>query len=344
MTNDQFRVLEEISGSRGPSNPNAGGSKADDLLVAAIAAFAAITRPGRHDIQQFQDLALPLLQSATTRGKRQAANALASLENAPRHLLLALSNEPVEISAPLLLRSPLLRPADLIDIIGRHGLLHARAIARRQSADTLLKQVLGSFADPVIDRLLKLQENLANLETEQLETPAPASLSENEARHAASRSDQMAFSLQQPLLSSGATSGVDHLIDTALLIDDQIFRTALADALDLSFERADAIIGQWPNTYLPIALRALGLSSSECYLVMTSVLGPIDANRENLREFVHMYRSIDREKAVTLLRRWKADDMSKLLRSKLREMAQAHNSASAEKSATFDGHGVHSLS
>ena len=102
MTNDQFRALEEISGNRSPSNSKA-GSKADDLLAAAISAFAGITRPGRQDMQQLEDLVTPLLQCATTRGKRHAANALAQLEEAPRRIILALAAEPVEI--PKLLRA-----------------------------------------------------------------------------------------------------------------------------------------------------------------------------------------------------------------------------------------------
>ncbi len=57
-------------------------------------------------MQQLEDLAMPLLQCASTRGKRHAANALAQLEDAPRRLILALADEPVEISAPILLRSP----------------------------------------------------------------------------------------------------------------------------------------------------------------------------------------------------------------------------------------------
>ncbi|MNN89642.1 hypothetical protein D3C81_2074840 [compost metagenome] len=37
---------------------------------------------------------------------------------------------------------------------------------------------------------------------------------------------------------------------------------------------------------------------------------------------MHIYRSIDREKAMALVRRWKAEDMSAMLRGKLREMAE----------------------
>lgn len=305
VTNDQFRVLEEISGNRSPSTK--AGSKADDLLAAAVSAFAGITRPGRQDMQQFEDLVMPLLHCAGAGAKRQAASALAQLDEAPRRVILALAGEPVEISAPLLLRSPLLRPGELIDLIGKHGLAHARVIARRQSGDALLGDVLRSFADPAIDRMLALQEDLANIDTPPV---IPAT-----------NAQPLAHALEQPFFTAGTLPGPDRLIETALLIDGQFFRNALADALDLTFERAEAIIGQWPDSRLPIALKALGLSAAECFLTMSAVLGNIDASREALREFVHLYRSIDRQKAMALVRRWKEEDLSAMLRSKLREMA-----------------------
>ncbi len=337
VTNDQFRALEDISGHRSPSNSKAGSSKADDLLAAAISAFAGITRPGRQDMQQLEDLAMPLLQCASTRGKRHAANALAQLEDAPRRLILALADQPVEISAPILLRSPLLRASDLIEIIGRNGLAHARAVARRQSGDVLLQGVLRSFADPVIDRTLALQENLANMGAEPLEKPVVPDLSTaGTPLMKEGSSERLARALQQPFYETGAATGAQHLIDTALLIDSQFFRNALADALDISFERADAIIGQWPDSHLPIALKALGLSPAECYLTMTAILGSIDTNRDSLREFVHIYRSIDREKSMALVRRWKAEDMSAMLRGKLREMAEAEEDTPLVDAANSD--------
>ncbi len=316
MTHDQFRALEEISGSRNLSNAMTEGGKADDLLAAAIASFAVMPRPGRQDMQQLEDLALPLLERATAQGRRNAAQALAQLEEAPRRLVLALAGEPTEISAPLLLRSPALRPADLIDLIGAHGIDHARVIARRQSADALLQQVLRSFADPAIDRTLAMQEDLADIGEKPAATAAVTS-----PLPAASAAHGLGLSLQQPFFKAEAMPGHQALIDAALLIDSHFFRNALADALDVSFARAESIIGRWPDSHLPIALKALGMSAPECYLVMTAALGPIDANRESLREFVHIYRSIDPSKAMALVRRWRADEMSAMLRDKLREMA-----------------------
>ncbi|WP_343313891.1 DUF2336 domain-containing protein [Brucella sp. BE17] len=302
MTKDQFRALEEISGHRNPANSIAGSDRADNLLGAAISAFAGITRPGRQDMQQLEHLIMPLLHCASLRARRQAAGALAQLEDAPHRVILALASEPVEISAPLLLRSPLLRPGDLIDLISKYGLSHARVIARRQSGDKILETVLRSFSDSAIDRTLALQESLADID-------GPVS----------------------GKLAKDALIDPEYLIDTALKINEQSFHDTLAKALDLSDEQTDAIIGQWPTSPLPVALKALRLSAADCFLVMTAVLGPVQSDHESLRSFVEFYRSIGYEKSMALIRRWKAEDMSAMLRSKLREMAQVANDTPSGK-------------
>lgn len=176
VTNDQFRVLEEISGNRSPSSSKPEAARPMIFWPLHYRRLRPSCVPAGR-ICSSEDLAMPLLQCASTRGKRHAANALAHLEEAPRRLVLALANEPVEISAPLLLRSPLLRPSDLVDIIAGNGIAHARAIARRQSDDVLLRGVLRSFADAAIDRTLALQENLANIDAEPLEKPEIPDLS-----------------------------------------------------------------------------------------------------------------------------------------------------------------------
>ncbi len=218
-----------------------------------------------------------------------------------------------------------LRPGDLVELTGRHGLAHARVIARRQSDDSLLRCVLHSFADPVIDRTLALQESLADLNAEPLENqPPPDAPAKKPFPMQNAGSEQLAHALQRPFFEVGHLPGSERLIDTALLIDDRFFHHALADTFGLSLDRAETIVGRWPDSYLPIALKALGFSAAECFLTMTAVLGTIETDREGLHEFVHIYRSIDREKALALVRRWRAEDMAATLRGKLREMAEDH--------------------
>jgi uncharacterized protein (DUF2336 family) len=86
--------------------------------------------------------------------------------------------------------------------------------------------------------------------------------------------------------------------------------------------RAETIIGTWPNSQLPLALKAIGLTAQDTYLILTAVLGTIHGEREQLREFVHIYRSISSEQASAAVRRWKADDVNEKLRNQLRDMAE----------------------
>lgn len=330
MTNEQFRALEALSGSG-----KASGGKADDLLSAAVTAFTSITRPARSDIQQLEDLTLPLLASATARGKRHAAAVLSQMEHAPRNLVLALCNEAVEIAAPLLLRSPILTSADLVDIIGKRGLGHARAIARRPQVDPIVQGLLDSFADPAVDRSMAVRRQLARAEARAAHAPSPQPTPFSPATREAhdrlraimreATSKQLTSELQPGGDTQKPSVAADHMIDTALLIDPVFFRNLVADTLGVTFEHAEAIIGKWPDSRLPVALRALGLSAQDAYLILTAVLGTIHSDKHALRDFVHFYRSIERETALAIVRRWKAGDMTTLLRQKLREMAAAED-------------------
>ena len=98
MKYPEFRALEDRNG----------GSKADDLLTASITAFCCVARPAKSDAQQLEDLAVPLLALASQRVRRHAAAALSEFPHAPKRLVLALAEDEVDISAPLLLRSPAL--------------------------------------------------------------------------------------------------------------------------------------------------------------------------------------------------------------------------------------------
>jgi uncharacterized protein (DUF2336 family) len=365
VTNEQFRALEAFSASG-----KVDGGKADDLLSAAVTAFTAITRPTRNDIQQLEDLALPLLDTATPRGKRHVAAVLSQLENAPRKLVLTLCDEAVEIAAPLLLRSSVLTSTDLVDIIGRHGLAHARAIARRPEVDGIVASVLESFADPAIDRSMAVRRRLAE-SAEPDSTPLwPAGhlphkggdYASIDARHQSqtlAEERKMPYQPISPLVGemSGRTEGgsapqtspfetetnkrdaspADSIIDTALLIDPTFFRNMLADRLGISFGEAQAIIGEWPDSRLPIALKALGLSAEASYLIMTAVLGSVKSDKTTLRDFVHFFRSIDRETALALVRRGEGRQITALLREKLREMAAAMDDEPILDAANTDG-------
>ncbi|MBA8901332.1 DUF2336 domain-containing protein [Phyllobacterium sp. P30BS-XVII] len=307
MKYPEFRALEDRNG----------GSKADDLLTASITAFCCVARPAKSDARQLEDLAVPLLALASPRVRRHAAAALSEIPHAPKRLILALAADDVDISAPLLLRSPVLKPADLIGLIQQKGIGHARAIARRQIEDAALLQTLRHFHDPAIDRALALQTGLPVSQEEEpldrVETESPRLRETREALRALMRDTDAGLSTDQAL--------ADHLIDAALLDQTHFFRGEFAKALDLDNETAERIIGHSLNAELTIALASLGLSAEAAHLVLTGLFGLVHKDLHSLRLFVQSYRQIDQDKAQATINRWKTEENSQKLRQKLREMA-----------------------
>ncbi|HMF67788.1 MAG TPA: DUF2336 domain-containing protein [Phyllobacterium sp.] len=308
MKYPEFRALEDRSS----------GSKADDLLTASITAFCCVSRPAKSDAQQLEDLAVPLLALASQRVRRHAAAALSEFSHAPKRLVLALAEDEVDISAPLLLRSPVLTASDLIDIITHKGIGHARAIARRQITDDELLLMLHGFNDPAIESALALQSTPEDSGDDQMpDTPptpeSPRLRETREALKALMRDSDAGFSSDQAL--------AEHLVDTALLDQTTFFEAEFEKALKLDRESAKRIIGHGLNAELTIALASLGLSAEAAHLVLTGLFGLVHKDLHSLRLFVQSYRQIDQEKAQATIERWKAQENSQKLRQKLREMA-----------------------
>lgn len=307
MKYPEFRALEDRNG----------GSKADDLLTASITAFCCVARPARSDAQQLEDLAVPLLALASPRVRRHAAAALSELPHAPKRLILALAEDDIDISASLLLRSPLLTPKDLSDIVAHKGLAHARVIARRRSNDPELLSLLRSFKDTSIDNALEIQSHFSLGEDHQVPEP---SASQESQRLRETREALKALMRDAAPSDEGALA--NHLVDAALLDQTLSFEQELALALDLDPETARKVIGHGFNAELTIALASLGLSAEAAHLILTGLFGLVHKDLRSLRLFIQSYRQIDREKAQATVDRWKTAENSQKLRQKLREMAQ----------------------
>lgn len=119
--------------------------RAERLFRAAISAFCSLTRPSRRELAQLDDLVLPLFDEVSAEGLRFAAAALCECEYAPPGIVKRLAGSPVEIAAPLLVRSRALDDVDLITLIGRHGMGHARAIARRSNLNPAIASLIRAL-------------------------------------------------------------------------------------------------------------------------------------------------------------------------------------------------------
>lgn len=283
------------SGFASTSSYRAAG-KADRLLRAAVTAFCANARPTRREAAQLDDLAVPLLGCASDETLRFVAAALSESPFAPPALVRRLADLPVEISAPLLVRSPVLAPIDLLALIGRHGAAHARAIATRPGLD---------------ERILLIIRSLDVLE----ERPTPAPAQEvRERLRAMMRPAQDNAPASDPAVRGPAPSvrlrwegdpGVYRkLRSTALAGAPALFHTALADALAIAPAEARAIVEDKDASRLIVALRALPLGEEEAFLVMQCLRPARD--RRGIAAFLDAWQAVSREDAAHVVEGWRA--------------------------------------
>lgn len=93
------------------------------------------------------DILRQLLEEAETDVRRALASRLADARHAPAELIRRLANDEISVAADILEQSQLLSDAELIAIVGRHGVPHARYIARRSVLPEPLTAALVALAD-----------------------------------------------------------------------------------------------------------------------------------------------------------------------------------------------------
>ncbi len=258
----------------------------DRLFRAAASAFCSLTRPSRREIEQLEDLALPLLPSASVEARRFVAAALSECAYPPANLVRRLAAETVDIAAPLLIRSVALTDVDLIALIGRAGLPHARAIARRRKLN------------PTIAALIRALQASADAEAgvpvnDQPAEPATAGAAEGVRRRLRSfmRPARPPADRSTWTARPAGAAGFARLLDTALSGNPALFHTALADLLDIGLPRARDIAADVEGSELAAAFGALRLNEEQAFL-LAALLSPARFDSvERIRGFVEACRA-----------------------------------------------------
>lgn len=277
------------SGFLNASSYRAAG-KADRLLRAAVTSFCAAARPTRREAAQLDDLAVPLIGAVSDETLRFTAAALSETPHAPPALVRRLADLPVEISAPLLMRSPVLTPIDLLALVARHGAPHARAIAGR----------------PGLDRRILLLIRTLDIAGE---APKPASAGEARAalRTMMRPAQDAAPAAAEPspirIRWEGDPGAYRKLRSAALVGAPVVFHTALAGALGIATDEAAAIADDLDPARLIVALRALGLGAEEAFLVL-QCLRPVRARRE-VATFLDAFEAVSHEDAARVAADWR---------------------------------------
>ncbi|RWD53234.1 MAG: hypothetical protein EOS23_09685 [Mesorhizobium sp.] len=287
--------------------------KAERLFRAAVSAFCSLTRPSRREIAQLEDLTLPLFANVSVESRRYVAAALSECEYAPAALVRRLCEEPVDIAAPLLIRSCALSDIDLIALIGRHGLPHARAIARRKDLNPTIAQLIRALEKPTLVSV-RQPEAIAKTAPESAEIVAPSPDSQQVPGAAAENARRRLRSLMRADAESGGATvnpfaGAETYVklrETALTGNAAFFQTALADALEIDFSTARALTANQNYTSLLAALRALDFGEERAFLITAAVYPAEFPHPQAIRIFLDRYRLLHRDAALDRLRGWKA--------------------------------------
>ena len=277
------------SGFLNASSYRAAG-KADRLLRAAVTAFCAAARPTRRDAAQFDDLAVPLIGAASEETLRFTAAVLSESPYAPPALVRRLADLPVEISAPLLVRSPVLTAIDLLALIARHGAPHARAIAGRPGLDRRILMLIRTLdAADEAAKPASADEARATLRTmmRPAEDTAPATTEPSPIR----------------IRWDGEPSVYRKLRSAALVGAPVVFHTALAGGLGIETAEAATIADDTDPARLILALRALGVGAEEAFLVIPC-LRPVHARRD-VANFLEAWEAVSHEDAVRVAAGWR---------------------------------------
>ncbi|PZO81661.1 MAG: hypothetical protein DI629_03745 [Mesorhizobium amorphae] len=280
-------VFTEI-GIGGPS-----GARADRLFRGAVSAFCSLPRPSREDAARLDDLTLPLLEGVSIPSRRFAAAALSECERAPHALSRRLCDDAIEVAAPLLVRLKDLSDVELIGLIGRRGVPHAQVIGRRAGLNPVIASLVRALSVP-FDR-----------PDPPTQTPAhpPADAAETTRRDLRG----MMRPTRQPD-AIGRRAVFLRLRDSALGARRSFFETALADALGIWFEDAQALLDSGPEGDAPVAFKALGLRSDEAFLLMALLFPAQFVSREKVAAFLDSYEKLAPLTVNSALSRWRATE------------------------------------
>jgi uncharacterized protein (DUF2336 family) len=286
--------FRHIALGRGPRH-------SERVFRAAISAFCSLARPTRNEIAQLDDLAMGLVDTMPVEARRFAAAALCECDPAPPNLVKRLCDEPVEIAAPLLVRSQALSDVDLIALIGRHGVPHARAIARRDN----LNPVVAALIRALLARSDAGQAPPAASERGQTDGALEAvrdqlrSLMQDETPHASAAEERTVDWSPPP---SGA---YPDLREAAMSGDMRSLSEALARALDLAPARARSIVSGVVYSDLLLALKALDLSSEQAFLLTAAAYPAQVVHPAAIRLFHVRYEALKPETAREKVETWR---------------------------------------
>ena len=325
-----FRSLES-------ANPE---TRKDDILRAAITAFVGVSNPTKRDCNQIEDLVLSILPFTSETTRRFAAAALCDKIQAPLALVQRLCDEPSEICAPLLLRSPVLNPADLVAIIARHGRDHARIIAKRNHLPNVVIEALAVMDD--VETRERAANGGASADDPMLALanimPVSAEAARQKLREIMGETAPDAVQHAEEFVETSVPAFLPREASrklTALALKEQegLFVTAIADMSGLPYARALKLVKRSSPSELSAVLKSFEIDGPTAFLICAAYFPEITKSRTDMRLFLDRHDSMDSDGAAAMVRGWKADEIA-LIARRNGANAQGTGAASAEFKAS----------
>ncbi len=286
MSSADFR---HIAFGGGPGN-------CERLFRAAVTAYCSLSRPTREEVVQLDDLALGLFDRVSTEARRFAAAALSECDPAPGGLVKRLCDEPVETAAPLLVRSTALTDVDLIALIARHGLAHARVIARRENLHPMVAALVRALLSRVEKASSGPESRSAATAVEEMREHLRGLMSE--------AAGTAATEAAEPALPD-TQEAYEALREAALTVGPAKLPETLSRLLAISPAVAARLCDGVTYSALMPALRVLDLDEEKAFLVTAAVYPSQVAYPAGIRLFLERYRTLDAETAREKLDLWR---------------------------------------
>ncbi len=106
----------------------------------------------------FAEIVGHLISEVETDVRQHLAERLSTVDNAPHGIVTMLANDEIDVARPLLESSPVLRNADLIDIIRKRSQDHLSSVAGRDEVDESVSDALVDRGDDqVLEKLARNQ-------------------------------------------------------------------------------------------------------------------------------------------------------------------------------------------
>lgn len=271
-----------------------------------------MTRPTRHDLQQFSDLFLPLFEVASVDARRMAAAALSHCAHTPPAVARVIVEQPIAVAAPFLVHAPVLDEDTLLDVVRQFGAGHARAVARRHDLPAGVVGALAALKEPAVTRALvlrKLIDEEANTDSSFPAVDQPSSGDDafalrEKLRAMVTRDSSPASPTGVTLPRRVAPDVEERLIRHARESEPVYFTTALADALGSSYQLAERIMLDVSGRQLSETLVALGLRYTIIVVALERFFPHLARGEADARRSLQLLRSCAYTECIERVSAW----------------------------------------